>query len=46
MGSVKDQIMSFFKTKDYIQPKRVKTVYGGGEKLTKLNTKTILKQHN
>ena len=36
MGAVKDQIMSLFKAKDCIQPKRVKTVYEGGKKQSKL----------
>ena len=36
MSDVKDQIMSLFKTKDYIEAKLVKTVYGGGKKPSKL----------
>ena len=35
-GRVKEQIMRLFKTKDYSQPKRVKTVYRGGKKQSKL----------
>ena len=34
--------MSLYKTKDYSQPKRVKSVYGGKKKNKKIkNTKTI-----
>ena len=36
VGGVKEQIMSFFKTKDYSQPKLVRTVSGRGRKLRKL----------
>ena len=43
MSGVKDQIMSLFKTKDYIEPKLVKTVHGGGKKPSKLKNKNNLK---
>ena len=36
MDGVKDQITSIFNTKDCSQPKRVKTVYGGRKKPSKL----------
>ena len=36
MGGNKHQIMRLSKTKDYIQPKRAKTMYGGGKTLNKL----------
>ena len=32
MGGVKEQIISLFKTKDYSEPERVRTVYEGGKK--------------
>ena len=32
MGGVKGQIISLFKTKDYSEPERVRTVYEGGKK--------------
>ena len=35
MGVVNDQIMSLFKTKNYSESKRVKTVYGGTKKPSK-----------
>ena len=34
---IKDQLMSLFKTKDYIKPKCVKTVYGRGKKKSEEN---------
>ena len=35
MGGVKEQIMILFKSKDYSQPKHVKTVYRVGKKSSK-----------
>ena len=37
MGGVKEKIMSHFKTKDYIKPEHVKTVYGDGKKQSEKN---------
>ena len=50
MVGVKDQIMSIFKTKDYSQPKRVKTVYRGRKKPRKLKVQkqfedNVIKTH-
>ena len=36
MDSVNDQIMSYFKIKDYSLPKRAKSMCGGGKKPSKL----------
>ena len=38
VGGVKEQIISFFKTKDYSKPEPVKNMYGGGNKLSKPKT--------
>ena len=37
MGVAEDQIMSLFKTKYYSKPKRVKNLYGGGQKQSEEN---------
>ena len=37
MGRVKDQIMSLFKTKDYIKQQRVKNMYMSGKKQSEEN---------
>ena len=44
MSSVKDEIMSLFKTnttKDYAKPAQVKNVYGGGKKPQKLKINNL-----
>ena len=45
MGGVKDHIVSLFKNKDYSQPKRVKTVYRGGKKPSKLKIQNQSEDH-
>ena len=37
VGGVKDQILNFFKTKDYSKPEPAKIVYGGGRKQSEEN---------
>ena len=46
MGSVKNQIMSLFKTKDYSKPKLVKTVYRSGKKSSTLKIQKESEEEN
>ena len=46
MGSVKNQIMSLFKTKDYSKPKLVKTVYRSGKKPSTLKIQKESEEEN
>ena len=41
VGGTEDRIMSIFKTKDYSQPKLVKTVHGGRKKPRKLKIQEL-----
>ena len=46
MGGVEVQIISLFKTKDYIKPKRVKTMYESGKGPSKSKIKKQSDEEN
>ena len=45
MCGIKEQVMNIFKAEDYSKPKRVRIVYGNGEKLNKLKIQKQKKRY-